>query len=144
VHNVGVAGPGMTGATHRNVYARRRRDVRVVAVADPSPGRRAGRAVPAGNIEGQAKGAFAFAFAFASASASDFAGVRGYADGMDLVRDPDVSGVDVCLPTPSHRPCAGAAPPAGKHVPVEKPLARTAADAAAIAMPAMCMRFWPR
>ncbi len=141
MHNVGIVGLGMMGVTHLDVYARRP-DVRVVAVADRNEDRRTGRAVASGNIEGQAKGGF------------DFAPVAQYADGMDLIRDPAVHVVDVCLATPLHRAFAVAAIEAGKHVLCEKPLARTAADADAIvaaaaarpevvAMPAMCMRFWP-
>src|SRR4051812_12240499 len=141
MHQVGIIGLGMMGATHLDVYSRRK-DVKVVAVPDLDPDRRSGRTVAAGNIKGQAQGGF------------DFSTARQYAEGMDLIRDPDVDIVDVCLATPLHRRYAEAALAGGKHTLVEKPLARTAADAAAIAdaaakargavaMPAMCMRFWP-
>jgi predicted dehydrogenase len=76
---------------------------------------------------------------------------------LELIKDPGVQAVDICLPTPLHHKVTLAALEAGKHVLVEKPLARTSADAFAmakaaeaayaknktIAMPAMCMRFWP-
>ncbi|HEX2971567.1 MAG TPA: Gfo/Idh/MocA family oxidoreductase [Tepidisphaeraceae bacterium] len=137
---VGVIGLGMMGVTHLDVYSRRT-DARVVAVADVDPARRSGKALAAGNVPGQAQGGF------------DYASAAQYADGMELIRDPQVEVVDVCLATPLHRRFAVAAMEAGKHVLVEKPLARTSADAAAIAdaaqkagviaMPAMCMRFWP-
>jgi predicted dehydrogenase len=141
MHKVGIIGLGMMGATHLDVYAKRE-DVRVVAVADVDPDRRSGRTIAAGNIKGQAQGGF------------DFSTVKQYAEGMDLIRDAGVEIVDVCLATPLHRRYAEAALAAGKHTLVEKPLARTAVDAAAIAdaaskapgavaMPAMCMRFWP-
>lgn len=140
MHHVGVIGLGMMGATHLDVYAKRP-DVRVVAVADPDPDRRSGRKVAAGNVKGQAQGGF------------DFSTVKQYAEGMDLIHDPEVTVVDICLATPLHRKYAEAALAAGKHLLVEKPLARTAADADAIAaaaaradvvaMPAMCIRFWP-
>lgn len=71
----------------------------------------------------------------------------------DLLGDPDVDLVDICLPTSLHVPQAVAALRAGKHVVCEKPLARTSAEAREILaaartarrffMPAMCMRFWP-
>ena len=138
--NVGVIGLGMMGATHLDVYAKRS-DVRVAAVADPREELRTGKAKATGNIEGQAQGGV------------DLSKVRGYAEGLDLIADPDVQLVDICLPTPLHRRYAEAALAAGKHLLVEKPLARTSADADAIAdaaekgrgiaMPAMCMRFWP-
>jgi predicted dehydrogenase len=72
---------------------------------------------------------------------------------MELIADPSVQVVDICLPATLHLPYALAAREAGKHVLVEKPLARTFAVAKRIAdaaertrgfsMPAMCMRFWP-
>jgi predicted dehydrogenase len=138
--NVGVIGLGMMGLTHLDCYAKRP-DAKVVAVADADADRRSGRNRASGNIDGQAQGGF------------DFASVRQYADGMELIDDPEVQLVDICLPTPLHARFAIAAMRKGKHLLVEKPLARTAADADAIvaeaarsgviAMPAMCMRFWP-
>ena len=142
--NVGVVGLGMMGLTHLDVYSASTA-AKVVAVADADPGRRSGTTKARGNVEGQAQGRF------------DVATVTAYADGLELIRDPNVRIVDVCLPTPLHKAFAIAALEAGKHVLVEKPLARTSADAlaiadaadaayekcGAIAMPAMCMRFWP-
>lgn len=142
--NIGVIGLGMMGLTHLDVYAGSK-SAKVVAIADADPGRRSGTVKARGNVEGQAQGRF------------DVASVTGYADGMELIRDPQVAAVDICLPTPLHMKFAIAAMEAGKHVLVEKPLARTSADAFAvadaadraydkggvIAMPAMCMRFWP-
>ncbi len=142
--NIGVIGLGMMGLTHLDVYAGLA-TAKVVAIADADAGRRNGTVKARGNVEGQAQGRF------------DVASVKGYADGFDLIRDPNVQMVDICLPTPLHHRFALAALEAGKHVLVEKPLARTSADAFAIAdaadrafekdgvlaMPAMCMRFWP-
>jgi predicted dehydrogenase len=142
--NIGVIGLGMMGLTHLDVYAGLP-GVKVVAVADADASRRGGSSKARGNVEGQAQGRF------------DVTTARGYADGLELIRDPSVQVVDICLPTPLHKAFAIAAMEAGRHVLVEKPLARTAADAfavadaadaafkksAVIAMPAMCMRFWP-
>ncbi|MCX7819536.1 MAG: Gfo/Idh/MocA family oxidoreductase [Kiritimatiellae bacterium] len=71
----------------------------------------------------------------------------------ELLADPEVQLVDICVPTVAHKPLALAALRAGKHVVCEKPLARTAADAYEIAqsaessqrilLPAMVIRFWP-
>jgi predicted dehydrogenase len=137
---IGVIGLGMMGVTHLGVYLGQR-GAKVVAVADPDPDRRAGRVIAAGNIEGQTCGHF------------DFSQVGQYAEGMALIADPDVDAIDICVATPLHLRYAQAAIESGKHVLVEKPLARTfseanllvnlAADTTTIAMPAMCMRFWP-
>ncbi|MBN2492447.1 MAG: Gfo/Idh/MocA family oxidoreductase [Planctomycetes bacterium] len=136
---VGVAGLGMMGRTHLEVY-RRRRDVEVVAVADCDPARLAGAAAGS-NI------------AALGAAVLDLGGVRRYTDAEELILDPGVDLVDICLPTPLHAAAVRAAIAAGKHVLVEKPPARTAAEARALAdlaerastitMPALCMRFWP-
>lgn len=138
--NVGVIGLGMMGQTHLDVYAKRR-DVKIVAVSDRDKDRLHGKQKAAGNIEGQAQGGV------------DLSSVKKYEEGLDLIADPDVQLVDICLPTPLHRAYAEAALKAGKHLLVEKPLARTseeahaiadaAEEAAGVAMPAMCMRFWP-
>ncbi|MDD5707188.1 MAG: Gfo/Idh/MocA family oxidoreductase [Kiritimatiellae bacterium] len=138
--NVGVIGLGTMGNTHLDVYAKRQ-DVKVCAISDVDPKRLSGEARAKGNIEGQAQGGF------------DLSSVRRYDDGIKLIRDRDVQLVDICLPTPLHLKYALAALRAGKHVLVEKPLARTARDAERLVraadkagtmiMPAMCMRFWP-
>jgi predicted dehydrogenase len=79
--------------------------------------------------------------------------VKVYRDFNDVLADPAVDIVDLCVPTPLHPAQSVAALKSGKHVICEKPLARTSAQARAIAeaagsakgyfMPAMCMRFWP-
>ena len=138
--NVGVIGLGMMGQTHLDVYAKRD-DVKVFALADIDPERLSGKAKAGGNIEGQSQGE------------ADFADAKRYAEGMELIADQDITLVDICLPTPMHLTYALAAIEAGKHVLVEKPLARNASDAFKLAdaveasnrivMPGMCMRFWP-
>src|SRR5215212_6161548 len=135
--NVGVIGLGMMGQTHLDVYAKRP-DVRVVAISDRDPDRLSGKTRATGNVEGQAKGAF------------DLAQAKPYPEGMDLIKDKDVDLVDICLATPLHVEYAIAALKKGKHVLVEKPLARTYRDAMklvkasqnakGLAMCAMCMR----
>lgn len=137
---VGVIGLGMMGLTHLDIY-RKHPGVEVVALSDTNPDRLALKAAVAGNIAGQAQGG------------DDLANVRRYDEARKLIEDPDVELVDVCLTTPMHRAYGEAVLAAGKHLMIEKPLARTAADAHAlaqaaasapgIAMAGMCMRFWP-
>lgn len=139
---VGVIGLGTMGCTHLDVYAKRD-DVQVVAVSDLLPARLSGTERAAGNVKGQAQGGFDL----------NQPGLKKYDQGKKLIRDKSVDLVDICLTTPLHLEYARAALKAGKHVLVEKPLARTtrdakklaaAADAATgMAMCAMCMRFWP-
>lgn len=50
----------------------------------------------------------------------------------DLLRDPDIDVVDLCTPPKEHLPMAVAAARAGKHILVEKPLARNLDEADAI------------
>jgi predicted dehydrogenase len=59
--------------------------------------------------------------------------------GAEIVREweravalPEIDAVDICLPTPLHRPVAMRALAAGKHVLLEKPIALTLEDADAI------------
>ena len=54
--------------------------------------------------------------------------VRWYADWRQLVADPDVDAVDVCLPTHLHKEVALSAFDHGKHVLCEKPMALSFAD----------------
>ncbi|MCE9590330.1 MAG: Gfo/Idh/MocA family oxidoreductase [Planctomycetes bacterium] len=137
---VGVIGLGMMGNTHLDVYTKRK-DVQVVAVSDKNPDRLSGKVRAGGNVKGQAKAGF------------DLAAFERFDEGMDLIAHPGIDVVDICLPTPLHMKYALAALKAGKHVLLEKPMARTAKDAAKLAkaaktskknvMVAMCMRFWP-
>ena len=94
-----------------------------------------------GNISGQAEG-----------------GVTGlnakkYLDGMDLIDNPEIDIVDICVGTDLHFIFVEAALAKGKHVLVEKPLARNYDEAKKIVqlaeqssnyvMSAMCLRYWP-
>lgn len=137
---VGVIGLGMMGQTHLDAYARLD-NAQVVAIADADPDRLSGKVKAGGNIEG------------AAAGDDQLTDVKRYADAAQLIADDQVQLVDICLPTPLHVRFAEQAIEAGKHVLIEKPLARTSEDAmrladlaersSVIAMPAMCMRFWP-
>lgn len=137
---VGVIGLGMMGSTHLDVYAGRG-DVEVVAVADRNEKRLSGEVKVGGNIEGQALGRF------------DLSKVAKFRDGLEMIARSDAQVIDICAQTPQHLPLGLAAMAAGKHVLLEKPLARTHAEAMqlveaarraeGLTMCAMCMRFWP-
>ena len=102
---VGVFGAGFVGAIHLGAYANMP-GVEVVGVADALP-------------ETAAAGATVL-------------GARPYASYEDLIAAEDVEVVDVCLPTAYHRELTLKAAREGKHVILEKPIARTLEDAEAI------------
>ena len=137
---VGVIGLGSMGSTHLDIYSQIS-EVEVVAVADPNKSRLDGSSRAEGNISGQAQGSVAGLEA------------KQYIDGMDLIDDPDIELVDICVGTNLHFVFVEAALAKGKHVLVEKPLARTYDQAKKIVelalnsstniMSAMCLRYWP-
>ena len=102
---VGVIGAGFIGAIHLDAYASMP-VVEVVGVADARP-------------------------EIAAAGAA-VTGARAYSSYEELVAAEDIEVVDVCLPTAYHRELALRAARAGKHVILEKPIARTLEDAEAI------------
>jgi predicted dehydrogenase len=87
------------------------------------------------------------------AAVHDFSHVRKYTDWRELVRDPALDAIDICLPTDTHATVSLAALAEGKHVLCEKPMALTTAQcqsmiaAAAsherILMVGQVLRFWP-
>ena len=137
---VGVIGLGSMGSTHLDIYSQIS-EVEVVAVADPKKNRLDGSSKAEGNISGQAQG-----------SVVGFEAKK-YLDGMNLIDDPDIELVDICVGTNLHFIFVEAALAKGKHVLVEKPLARTYDEAKKIVelalnsstniMSAMCLRYWP-
>ncbi len=138
--NIGVIGLGFMGMVHLKSY-RKIPGARIAAVADafkkPVDGKLPG---VGGNItDGDA---------FPLDPETKF-----YESWQDLVADPEIELVDICLPTGAHVEVSVAALQAGKNVVCEKPMARTSADCRKIVeaaaasdghfMPAMCIRFWP-
>ena len=138
--NVAVVGLGFMGVTHIKAYLQLKA-ARIVAVCDsvrlPVNGVLAG---VAGNVTG-------------SGDLDLGRKLKVYRALAEVLADPEVDLVDLCVPTPLHPAQAIAALKAGKHVLCEKPLAlnsaearkivRAAQSAAGFFMPAMCMRFWP-
>jgi UDP-N-acetylglucosamine 3-dehydrogenase len=99
---VGLVGAGFMGGVHLNAYTAIP-EAEVVGVADA-------------RIESAVAGA-------------EVVGARPYASYEDLVAAEDVEVVDVCLPTAFHRDLAVRAAGEGRHVILEKPIARTMQDA---------------
>src|SRR5215212_4407288 len=99
---VGLVGAGFMGGVHLSAYAGIP-EVEVVGVADA-------------RIEAAVAGA-------------EIVGARPYASYEELVSAQDVEVVDVCLPTAFHRDLALRAAGEGRHVILEKPIARTIEDA---------------
>lgn len=139
--NVAVVGLGFMGVTHLKAYAQLK-GVRVAALCDAARLPVNGDfSTISGNIPGW------------EAPKIDLAGVKLTKDLAEVLADPSIDLVDLCVPTPAHLKLATLALQSGKHVVCEKPLARTSAQAREIAavasksrgyfMPAMCMRFWP-
>ncbi len=141
-----VIGLGLMGRTHLRALEHARASgvpCRLVAVADRDAKRLDGRAPGGGNLQTAREGEFLF----------DPALVKTTTDPREVFADPNVHSVSICTHTDTHVELALAALAARKHVLVEKPIAldpkavKKLADAARkagrIAMPAMCMRFWP-
>ncbi|MGD0258285.1 MAG: Gfo/Idh/MocA family oxidoreductase [Verrucomicrobiota bacterium] len=138
--NVAVVGLGFMGVTHIKAY-QQLKAARIVAVCDsvrlPVNGVLAG---VAGNITG-------------SGDIDLGRAVKVYRALGEVLADPEVEVVDLCVPTPLHAEQSIAALKAGKHVLCEKPLAisssrarqivQAAQAASGFFMPAMCLRFWP-
>jgi len=68
----------------------------------------------------------------AAAASHTNGGVRATTDLTEALAWPDVDGCVVCTPNASHAPIATAIAAAGKHLLIEKPMATTTADAAAV------------
>ena len=103
---VGVIGAGSIARAHLEAYAANP-DVEIIAISDINAAR-------------------------ARAVAQEFGASRSYADAHELLAQDDIDGVSVCTWNDSHATWTIAAVEAGKHVLVEKPIARTVAEATAI------------
>ncbi len=134
---VAILGYGFMGSAHaRAVQKARGGELAAIYLRDPS---RLGEA-PRGNLD-------------AGAGRADLTGVRVVSRLKDIFDDAAIDAVSVCLPTHLHAETAIAALRAGKHVLVEKPMARDAYEAAAMMaaarefrrtlMVAQVLRFFP-
>ena len=137
---VGIIGLGSMGSTHLDIYSKIK-EVEVIAIADSIQSRLDGSSKAEGNISGQAEG-----------GVTGLSAIK-YLDGMELIENTDIDIVDICVGTDLHFTFVEAALSKGKHVLVEKPLARTYDEAKKIiqlaeqsskyVMSAMCLRYWP-
>lgn len=99
---LGLVGAGFMGGVHLSAYANIP-EVEVVGVAD--------------------------ARSESAVAGAQMVGTRPYASYDELVAAEDVEVVDICLPTAFHRDLAVRAAGEGRHVILEKPIARTTEDA---------------
>lgn len=107
---VGLIGTGWIGRVHAEQYLQIPRlcpvpglTVRLQAVADVVP-------------------------ELAQSTAADFGFARSYTNWQEVIADPEVTLVDICVPNSLHREIAVAAAKAGKHIFCEKPLATSAEE----------------
>ena len=139
---IGLIGFGFMGTTHWGIY-KNLKGVKVIALADVDPAKRKGDiSKVVGNIGGGD-----------NSKRIDLKGVAVYSDPLKLIREADVDIVDICVPTADHAALTIAALEAGRNVFCEKPLCRTAAEAAKIVAAAkkakgflnvgLCVRAWP-
>jgi predicted dehydrogenase len=113
---IGVAGIGFMGWIHY-LAIQRLTNAKLTAIATRDPVKRKGdwRSIrgnfgPPGEVV-------------------DLKGIHAHASLPELLADPEIDLVDLCLPTDQHPSAAIAALEAGKHVLVEKPIALSLADA---------------
>ena len=140
VVKVGIIGMGFMGRMHLSAYLKLP-NAKVVAFADVDKAKREGTGAGAGNL-----GDTGFQL-----DAGSFEKV--YQSGFDLIDDPDVELVDICVPTRDHKDLFVAAVKARKNVLSEKPMAvrpvhikamvAAAANTDRAVMIAQCIRFWP-
>lgn len=135
---VGLIGLGFMGRMHFGCYGKNP-DAQVVAISDTDPAKLAG-AGGGGNIAG-------------AGDALDLTGVAVYADYRELLANPEIDAVDICLPTRLHAALTIEALRAGKHVLCEKPMAFTVEECREMEAAAKesgkqllighCLRYWP-
>jgi len=139
--NVGLIGIGGMGRMHFNCY-NNNPGAKIVALCDVNEAKLQGDWSSIGmNIGDEESGQV------------DLSGIATYGDYHELIADPNVQLVDICLPTPQHAEATIAALQAGKDVFCEKPMAFTDAECAEMekALEASgrqllighCLRYWP-
>jgi predicted dehydrogenase len=113
---IGIVGIGFMGMTHFRAY-QKLRGAKVAAICDADARRREGdwRTI---------RGNFG-----APGTVMDLGPIARYAEFEQMLADPRIDLVDICLPTPSHQSATLAALKAGKHVFCEKPIALDPASA---------------
>jgi len=139
---IGLIGLGAMGRVHFDCW-RKSAHAELVAVSDRNPRMLAGDwAGKQFNIGDQA------------AERVDLSAMARHLSAEELIADPRVEAVDICMPTPLHGPLAIAAMRAGKHVFCEKPMSlsvevcaemeRVARETGRHLMVGHCLRYWPQ
>ena len=138
---IGIVGIGFMGKTHWEA-AQTVQGGRVEAICTRSEAKLAG---DWSSIQGNFGG---------RGGQVDLSGIRKYRDISEMLSDPEIDLVDICLPTALHKEAAIAAFQAGKHVLLEKPIAVELSDADEMTEAAesadrkflvgQVLRFWPQ
>ncbi len=139
---VGIIGIGFMGSTHFRIY-RDHPMAEIYAIADiDEPKIRGDWSKIIGNIGNED-----------NSQPVNLANIKCYNDAFELIKDPEVQLVDICVPTYLHKKYITAALNEGKHVFCEKPIALDTSEANEILslsrtcnnklMIGMCIRFWP-
>jgi predicted dehydrogenase len=139
---VGIIGAGFMGRNHFNQYEKLTDRAKVVALCDKEADRRVGDwSKVGGNIADK------------TGAKRDLGDIKPYVEWKEMLTDPKIDLIDICVPTFTHKEIAVAALKAGKHVLCEKPMSLSVADcdemigAAKSAkgrfMVAQVIRFWP-
>ena len=139
---IGLIGLGAMGRVHFDCW-RKSGHGELVAVSDRNP------KMLAGDWGGKQ-----FNIGAQAAAHVDLSGIATHLRAEDLIADPSVEAVDICMPTPMHGPLAIAAMRAGKHVFCEKPMSlslevcaemeRVARETGRQLMVGHCLRYWPQ
>jgi predicted dehydrogenase len=138
---VGLIGLGAMGRMHFDCW-RKSGAAQLAAISDRDPRKLAGDF-----------GARNFNIGDQRAEKIDLSSYRLHSEFDQLIADPAVELVDICLPTPFHAPLSIAALRAGKHVFCEKPMSLKLDECAAMQAAAResgrqimighCLRYWP-
>jgi len=139
---VGIIGLGFMGTTHFRIHQQLGKS-EIIAVCD----------VDEKKLQGDWSSVVANIGETDNSVPVNLAGIQAYSDAMDLIANPDVDMVDICVPTYLHEKYVLAALKGGKHVLCEKPIGRSAQEAARIISAAeksdkyfsngLCVRYWP-
>ncbi len=139
---VGIIGLGFMGTTHFQIHLQLGKS-EILAVAD----------VDERKIQGDWSSVVGNIGDMDYSEPVDMRGIKTYRDGFDLIADPNIEMVDICVPTYLHEKYAVAALKAGKHVLCEKPVGRSLIEAKRITEAAeksgkffsngLCVRYWP-
>ncbi|HEX8833921.1 MAG TPA: Gfo/Idh/MocA family oxidoreductase [Abditibacteriaceae bacterium] len=139
--NVGLIGIGAMGRMHFNCY-RNNPDARLYAICDGDEAKRRGdwSSITLNLDDTKSK-------------LVDLTGIKAYSEIDEILVDPEIDLIDICLPTPLHAKITIAALRAGKHVLCEKPMAMNGHECAQMEAVASetgkqlfighCLRYWP-